>query len=399
MGEFCSAFPSGKRKAGPLVLKLGTLFILVLIVLVALYRPWQSAPWSHAAGTQPDSLSSNASSLSTLHVHKNQILDASGHPLLLRGTQIESAFTFANTWLHNGNPFKVLNPTIFAAIRGWNMNALRIPISNWIYQTSNYLTDLDTVISQANKAGLYVVLDDHDNDQSGSPYGTGADVPKAENLSFWQNIATRYKNNPGLLFDLLNEPKQPDWNTWLHGGGKVTGSTGKTATILGMQNLVNAIRTAGANQLIIAEAPPGSNGFDGIGNDLIQDPNIVYSVHHYFNDAKDNRNRLPSGWDLKFGNLSVAHPMYIGEWAFIPNANHPVFCRNITTPKAEQLVSNFLTYMQQHQVSWTAWSYSPYHLIQDYTHFSPTALTTPWHCGNTASHAGMGDIVKQYLAS
>lgn len=398
MGNHRNAFTTSKHTAVPLMLKLCTLLALLLVVFMGLYWPWQSAQRSHAAGTQSHSHTSGTSTLSPLHIQKNQILDASAHPLLLRGAQIESAFTFTALWLHHVSPFSVLNPPVFAAMHTWGMNALRIPISNWMYQIPNYLKDLDIVISQANTAGLYVVIDDHDNDQAGSPYGSGANVPKAENVLFWENIATRYKNNPGVLFDILNEPKVPNWNTWLHGGGTITGSTGKTAVMLGMQDLVDGIRSVGAQQLLIVEAPPGTNGFSGIGNGVIQDPNIIYSVHHYFNDTHDNINRIPSGWDAKFGNLSATYPVYLGEWAFVPNSTHPVFCRNLTTAQARSLVVTFLTYMKQHQVSWTAWSYSVDHLIQDYTNFTPTTLAAPWLCGDTTSHAGMGSIIKRYLA-
>ena len=91
--------------------------------------------------------------------------------------------------------------------------------------------------------------------------------------------------------------------------------------------------------------------------------------------------------------------MFIGEWAFLPNANYPVFCENITATQADQLVWSFLQYMQQHQVNWTAWNFDPYHLIQDYTNFTPSALDIPWQCGNPSGHAGMGSIVKQFLAA
>ena len=334
------------------------------------------------------------------HVQGNQIIDASGHPLLLRGAHITSAFNYISSWTHGADPFGPLNPGVFAAVRSWGMNVIRIPLSGWIYQLSPaaYLSKLDTVIQEANAAGLYVVIDNHDDDQAGSPYGSGADVPKPETIAFWQAIAIHYKNNPMIMFDIINEPKQTNWNEWLHGGGFITGSTGKTAPIIGMQDVVNAIRLVGAPQIIIAEASTVMDGFNGISNNLIQDPNIVYSIHTYFDYAKDNHNRTPSGWDATFGNLSATHPVFIGEWAFLPNANYPVFCENITTSQAEQLVLSFLQYMQQHQVNWTAWNFDPYHLIQDYTTFTPTTLTTPWRCGDTASHAGMGSIVKQFLA-
>ena len=336
-----------------------------------------------------------------LHIQGNQIIDGSGHPLLLRGAHITSSFNYIVAWNHGANPFGALNPTVFATIRSWGMNVVRIPISFWIYQLSpaSYLAKLDLVIQQAMAAQLYVVIDNHDDDQSGSPYGSNADVPKPETIMFWKVFASHFKYNPRIMFDIINEPKQTNWSMWLHGGGLITGSTGKAATIVGMQDVVDAIRSAGAPQIIIAEAPTTLNGFDGIGNNLIQDPNIMYSIHEYFNYARDNHNRTTWGWDLKFGSLGSAHPVFIGEWAFLPNANYPVFCQNITAPQADQLVLSFLQYMQQHQVNWTAWNFDPYHLIQDYTYFTPTTLDIPWSCGDQTSHAGMGSIVKQFLAT
>jgi cellulase (glycosyl hydrolase family 5) len=334
-----------------------------------------------------------------IHVQGNQIIDGSGHPLILRGAHITSSFNYILAWNHGANPFGALNPSVFATVHSWGMNIVRIPISFWIYQLSpvSYMAKLDSVIQQANAAQLYVVIDNHDDDQSGSPYGSNADVPKPETIAFWKVFASHYKYNPEIMFDIINEPKQTNWSSWLHGGGFITGSTGKTAPIVGMQDVVDAIRSVGAPQIVIAEAPTTLNGFEGIGNNLITDPNVMYSIHEYFDYARDNHKRASWGWDQAFGDLGTTHPIFIGEWAFLPNANYPVFCENITAPQAEQLVGSFLLYMQQHQVNWTAWNFDPYHLIQDYTYFTPTTLDIPWRCGDTSSHAGMGSIVKQFL--
>src|SRR6266566_2968750 len=279
-----------------------------------------------------------------IHIQGNQIIDSSGHPLFLRGAHITSSFNYILAWNHGANPFGALNPDVFATVHSWGMNVVRIPISFWIYQLSpaSYMAKLDSVIQQANAAQLYVVIDNHDDDQSGSPYVSNADVPKPETIAFWKVFASHYKYNPKIMFDIINEPKQTNWSSWLHGGGFITGSSGKTAPIVGMQDVVNAIRSVGAPQIIIAEAPTTLNGFDGIGNNLITDPNMMYSMHEYFDYARDDHRRAPWGWDQTFGNIAATHPVFIGEWAFLPNANYPVFCENITTTQANQLVWSFL---------------------------------------------------------
>src|SRR5260221_5560048 len=121
-------------------------------------------------------------------------------------------------------------------VHDWHMNALRLPISNWIWAkyTPDYMSKLDQVVQEANAAGLFVVLDLHDTVQSGSPYGTAATLPKTEDIPFWKAIASHYKDNPMVMFDVFNEPKYQNWDQWLHGGGTVNG-----ATVVGTQDTSN----------------------------------------------------------------------------------------------------------------------------------------------------------------
>jgi aryl-phospho-beta-D-glucosidase BglC (GH1 family) len=319
-------------------------------------------------------------------VQGNQIIDGSGHLLILHGTHIQSQFNIGS-W-GNGNASritKVLNPSIFSAIHSWNMNALRIPVSAYMYQLPNYMSLLDTVVQQANQAGLYVILANFEDAQSGG----GNSVLDQQGLAFWKFAAAHYKDNPMLMFDLINEPHYPDWGTWLNGNGSA----------IGLQTVVSAMRAVGAKQIIIAESnEDGADGFTTIGTNVINDPNIVYSRHTYLSALYHGLERTSQGWDRLFGNFSSTHPMYVGEWAFLPNARYPVFCQSITPGQAAQLVNTFLDYMQQKGINWTAWSFTPSHLILDTTTFTPTALTDTWCCGQgPVCPAGMGATVKNYL--
>src|SRR5205085_11705762 len=117
------------------------------------------------------------------HVRGTRILDSSGHTFVLRGAQIDGPFANYNAWFNNNNVTKQFNPTVFKVMsQDWHMNALRIPLSNWIYDADpvNYLGLLDQVVQQANQAGIYAILNLHDDDQAGSPYGSGANTPKPE---------------------------------------------------------------------------------------------------------------------------------------------------------------------------------------------------------------------------
>jgi len=348
-----------------------------------------------------------------LHVGGTQIVDGTGRPVVLRGAQIESAFNSIKRWKSGEKPTAILNSTVFQAMVGqWKMNVLRVPLSSWIYalDPTTYLSQLDQVVTQANTAGLYVVLDLHDDVQSGSPYGKGADVPKTESVDFWKGIAAHFRSNPMVLYDVYNEPHATNWQEWLHGGGMVGG-----ATEVGFQDLVNAIRMppVSAPQIIIVEpgsAAPGS----GTGNraaeqggwatfppgDAIADPNIVYSLHVYHGIADSAAQQ-----DAKWGPILGHFPRMYGEWSLLPNSFHPYQCQGIPHDQADQVVNAFLNYMDGTAqsgtavgpASWIAWDFAPYHLIQDTTNFTPTTLDIPWTCGDIHSHAGMGTLVKQHL--
>ena len=209
-------------------------------------------------------------------------------------------------------------------------------------------------------------------------------------------MATHYANNTMMMFELFNEPQYPDANTWLNGGGTVTGSTGKSTTIVGMQTLVNTIRSTGASQIIFV----GGVATAITGTQFIQDPNIVYTRHVYQQVVSGN----PTTWDALWGPLKGVYPLDFGEWALLPNATTAMAfrCAGATMANANQIVTNFLNYMDQNGMSWTAWQFDTYYLILDHTNFTPTRLddpNNPWVCSSPKAKVGMGTVVQQYLLS
>jgi len=393
---------------------LGLVAILALLLTTALGLQGQSTPSSLASSANAQSLLASpmhllSSSHSASHplvalpfVQGAQILDGSGNPLTLRGAQIQSPFNNIAGWQRGTPVSQYLNPNVFRAmVQQYHMNELRLPISNWIYNLNptSYLSKLDLVIAQANSAGLYVVLDLHDNAQSGSPYGATVPLPKQEDLVFWQAIAAHYKSNPSLMFDLFNEPAAlKDWATWLNGGGTLDG-----AHLVGFQSLVNAVRAVGAKQILIVEAGQAGDGgvstkgWATIGSDTINDPNIMYSLHEYKNVTLTAQEQ-----DAMWGPILNQHPIYYGEWAVLPNGvglGSQAHCQGMTPANADQITNAFLTYMTSRHANWNAWSFVPYYLIQNVTTFAPTTLDIPWVCGDGTSHAGMGSIIQQFLTT
>jgi aryl-phospho-beta-D-glucosidase BglC (GH1 family) len=332
------------------------------------------------------------------HVQGTQLIDGNGQPLILRGAMIESPFAYIKGWQRKKDPLTNLNTTTFTAMaQQWHMNALRMNISEWIYNLdpANYLAKLDTAVQQANAAGLYVILDFHDDRQSGAvaPYDDG--MLHKVSLTWWKTMATHYLNYPMVLYDPINEPQYPSWPTWLHGNGGDT---------VGYADVITAIRSTGAQQIIIVE--PGKAGgttlldkgwaaFDPV---TLTDPNIMYSKHMYEGIISGN----PTIWDQQWGALLNTHPIFYGEWALLPHSLHPTQCKGLTSANADSVLNSFLTYLGQRQASWTAWDFLPHNLIEDTTDFKPTSFATgaPWICGSpSAAQAGMGTVVQNYLSN
>lgn len=382
--------------------------LLVIAVPVAVVLLQRHTAQVSAAGQMP-------------YVHGNQIIDGFGHPLILRGAHVDSDLVAIKPYITSTEILAGQNLTsaTFDVMRNaWNMNVARIGTSDFIWQTnkSGYIARLQRVVSAANQAGLYVILSLHEDLKSGLPSTTnegGSELPTTLATSYWQAIAKAFKDNPMVIFDVFNEPRifgrtghtltDVEWQLWLNGGAlPCTGCI----TVVGVQNLVNTIRQAGAKQIIIVEAL--QNWFETInkdanGGNFVVDSNIVYSAHNYFTP-----NALTTAtWDLKFGNVSPTNdlltkfPMYVGEWALTPNVAGLGRCA-FTPDQAVALVSTFLSYMQQDNMSWTAFSFTLKQLFLDYANYTPTQLSVPngspsWSCGQATPIVGDGAQVKQFL--
>ncbi len=136
----------------------------------------------------------------------------------------------------------------------------------WIESGFDYLK---SVITRARNEGIILILDMHHPQggyqapgYSGGFWSNTAQQTRLKNL--WVEIARRFKDEPYLIFDLINEPNAGS-------------NTAQMTTYF--SELVTAIRTVDQNHLIIVEANYGSGDYCGI----INDPKIIYDTHCYPN--------------------------------------------------------------------------------------------------------------------
>jgi endoglucanase len=156
--------------------------------------------------------------------------------------------------------------------------------------------------------------------------------------AFWSSVASTFRASPAVVFDLYNEPAGISWRCWRNGCLLPQGWRAA-----GMQTLVNAVRSTGARQPIIA------TGIDS-GNDL-------------------------SSW-LRYRPFDAAGQLAAGLHAynFLPCAS--VTCWNHTiAPVAQQVpvvttelgevdcrdsfINNFMPWADSAGVSYLGWAWNP----------------------------------------
>jgi len=188
------------------------------------------------------------------------------------------------------------------AMASWKINTVRVSLNEhcWLgingvnpaYSGANYQNAIVNYVNLLHQHGLYVVLDLHWS-------APGKTLAKSQQMmadldhspAFWSSVATKFKNDPAVLFDLYNEPHNVNNNyaCWRDGCTISTISTSSSSQVsgswrsAGMQSLVDAVRGTGATQPIVLSG-------DGYGGNLYKwadykpkDPlnSLVASVHTY----------------------------------------------------------------------------------------------------------------------
>jgi endoglucanase len=257
----------------------------------------------------------------SVHASGSQLIDGSGNALQLRGANIsvlESLFLGATSNYWAGANLGTY--PFWAPIKSWKMNAVRIPLNEatWLRYpgvdimnvgggthtpdaSDNYRATVEKAVKDANAAGIYVILDLHWTAPGDYLANTQDQLPDTDHtIAFWTSLAQIFGNNPGVIFDLFNEPypkpvgSQNAYDVELNGATQSTISfnSGKSSinytwTSVGMQELVDTIRNAGATNLLMVGGAKGSTDLSGFttagGGYFPKDPlkNIAASWHAY----------------------------------------------------------------------------------------------------------------------
>lgn len=207
-----------------------------------------------------------------------------------------------------------------ASMVSWHINAVRVPLNEdcWLgingvnpaYTGKAYQHAVDGYIRRLNHAGLIAIVDLHWN-APGAQLSSGqramADADHAP--AFWSSVATRFKANRAVMFDLYNEPDSISWSCWR--SGCVTAGGWRA---VGMQTLIDVVRRAGARQPVIASGLGHANDLSGWLAAGLHDPlhQLVAGLHMYNTDA-DGYCNTAACWDGTVAPVSRKVPVVTAE--------------------------------------------------------------------------------------
>jgi len=267
-----------------------------------------------------------------------------------------------------------MDQTAVSAIKSWNVNAVRVPLNeacwngesyvNPAYAGANYISAVEAYVNLLNSNGIVAILDLHwtDGQYTGPSAGcTSAQAvcqkpmpDSAQAIAFWTSVATTFKGNDAVIFDLFNEPYASratgsavsGWQCWLSGGT----CPGISYQVAGMQAMVNAVRSTGANNVIMVGGEeyandlgmPGSTSDPSILTYLPTDPDhdIAVSWHSYNFNACSTQ----SCWTSQVQPVIAQVPVIAGEIG--------------ENDCASGYVTPLMTWLDSQQTSYLAWAWN-----------------------------------------
>jgi hypothetical protein len=339
----------------------------------------------------PVAVVSATSTAPQLHVSGNHLVNASGAAVVLHG--VDRSGTEYACVQGNGIFDGPSDQASITAMRSWGVTAVRVPLNEacWnaesyvdaAYAGASYQSAIEAYVNLLNDNGIVAILDLHwtDGAYSGTSSGCASaeaicqkPMPDAaESVPFWTSVATAFKGNDAVIFDLFNEPypsradnfnETEGWQCWLNGGSSCVGISYPVA---GMQTLVNAVRGAGANNVIML-------GGIEYANDLTQwltyepadpDGNLVASWHSYnFNTCSTQ-----SCWTSQVAPVAAKVPVVAGEIG--------------ENDCADTYIDPLMTWLDSASISYLAWAWNA-----DFNCSQGPGLITDYDGAPTAYGAG-----------
>ncbi|MFT3698706.1 MAG: cellulase family glycosylhydrolase [Kofleriaceae bacterium] len=342
------------------------------------------------SGSGSDSGSgSGSAALGGLHTGDGKILDGAGNVVFLHGADRAGTEYMC---LGGGGTFDgPHDQASIDAMKSWHINAVRVPMNEdcWLgingVGDATYKDDIRSWVTLLEQNDMYVILDLHwaapGSQQANGQLGM-ADLDHSP--QFWSEVAAAYAGeHDRVIFDLFNEPFITDWECWGNGGTCAQDNNGSAYQVAGMQQLVDAVRGANADNLVLMGGISYAAEFDGWLHHVPNDPNVAVSWHAYSFQSVDTD--CPSQYNGYAGScddgtttashygipqlLAAHYPIVVGEIGISVESSDISPYTQAQAGYLTTWLDGLLTYLDLHGIGYLAWDWSteaPPRLISAY---------------------------------
>jgi hypothetical protein len=256
------------------------------------------------------------------------------------------------------------------SIASWHANAVRVPLNEdcWLgingapaaYSGVAYQDEIAQWVQGINNAGMVAILDLH-RSAPGAILATQqwAMADQDHSVEFWSQVAATFSSDPSVIFDLFNEPAigtwdptAADWSCWLNGCS--TSFDGVSYQSAGMQELLDAVRNAGANQPVMVSGLTWAD--DPCGT---EDPNNTTTCAWLSYEPVDPEHQLILSFHTY--NTTACNTLTCWDASVLPiAANVPVITGEIgETDCSASYIDAYMQWADQHNISYLAWTWNP----------------------------------------
>jgi len=230
-----------------------------------------------------------------LHAMGSTLVDGSGNAVRLHGVNRAGLeYACIQGWGFFDGPS---DDNSLAAIASWKSNSVRILLNEdcWLgingvpaqYGGTNYQQVVSDFADRIWAHGMYPVVTLHHSAPGTTPATGQSPMPDMDHtVTFWSQVAAMFAARPNVVLELFNEP-YPDnnqdttaaWTCWRDGGT----CSGVSYQAAGMATLLNAVRQAGANNLVLLGGVEYSNALSQFASYVPSDPakNVGAAWHVY----------------------------------------------------------------------------------------------------------------------
>lgn len=333
-----------------------------------------------------------------LHVAGNELVDGSGTAVQLRGVNASGTeYACIHGWgifdLPGAHGTEVPEAAVRRLVQLQGITAVRVPLNEqcWLglgvdrqYGGAAYQRAVADFVAKLRAHGLVVVLDLHRTAPADGRSLQQEQMPDRDHsIDFWRQVATAFRDDTSVVFDLFNEPwpysahsGERAWSCWRDGGCRLLSqNTGQSYTAAGMNELIAAVRSTGARNVLAAGGLYWGEVLDRWLAYRPSDPlnNLMAAFHAY----AGNDICIEEGcFDSVLAPLIAEVPLYVGEFGPDTTVAYGAPCP-VSAAGHTGFGERLLDWLDGHGVSWTAWSWNAsddcYSLVQD-QHGTPTPV-------------------------